>query len=110
MTTDETPLPVESAAAAFRQWEWLRLAYNVVLFLALLPWFSPLIDDRKFTVFVIECAIAANICFCVGPVVEGYVSLIGIPRKVTRYTLFAGGVLLAVVIEVFSIVSFFPPE
>ena len=86
------------------------MVYNGVLTLALLPWFGPLIDDRKFTVFVIKCAIGANLCFCVGPVVEGYAAWVGIPRKAARYLLFAGGVLLAVAIEVDSIIFFFNPE
>ena len=104
------PPPVESAAAAFQQWEWLRLAYNVVLGLVLLPWFGPLIDDRTFTVFVIKCAIGANLCFCVGPVVEGYASWMGAPRKVARYALFVSGMLLALVLEVGAIITFFNPD
>ncbi len=110
LTPEDPPPFVESATAAFRQWEWLRVAYNVVLFLVLLPWFGPLIDDPKFTIFVIKSAIGANIAFCIGPVVEGYAVLLGIPRKVARYALFTGGMLLAMMIEVVSIITFFNPE
>lgn len=65
-----------------------------------------LISEPKFTVFVIECAVAANVAFCAGHVVEGYVSLLGAPRKTTRYALFTLGTILAIVLELVSITFF----
>ena len=108
---DETPNPpAESAAAAFRQWEWLRVAFNVVLGLVLLPWLGEFVSHREFTAFVIKAAIGANLCFCTGPVAEGYAALLKIPRNVSRYSLFIAGTLLAVLLEVFGILNFLHPE
>jgi hypothetical protein len=40
--------------------------------------------------------IAANVAFCAGHVLEGYASLVGIPRKITRYGVFVLGTIFAV--------------
>lgn len=103
---DSPQLADESADSVFRHWEWLRLVYNGVLAIALIPWIHMLISEPKFTVFVIECAVAANVAFCAGHVVEGYVSLLGAPRKTTRYALFTLGTILAIGLELVSITFF----
>ena len=108
---EETPnIPPESVHSVFRHWEWLRLVYNFVLALVLLPWLGEFVSNRKFTVFVIESALVANLCFCTGSVIEGYAALIGVPRKVSRYTLFAFGTLFSVAVEILLIHDFLHPE
>jgi hypothetical protein len=106
MTESKSPSPHESADAVFKHWEWLRIVYNCVLAVVLIPWINKFITEPKFTTFVIECAVAANVAFCAGHVVEGYVSLLGSPRKPARYVLFTLGTLLAVGLELVSIAFF----
>ncbi len=87
----------ESADAVFQSWEWLRLVYNGVLAVDLIPYGYKSILDLKSIELVIWCVIAANVAFCAGQVVEGYASLIGIPRKIARYSVFMLGTLFAVI-------------
>ena len=96
--------------AVFQRWEQLRIAFNTVLALVLIPWFGQFISNEKFTFFVFKCAVAANLAFCTGPVVEGYASLISIPRKVSRYTLFALGMILSITLEIGAITVFLNPN
>ena len=110
MSETVLPPPEESASAVFKRWELLRIAFNTVLALVLTPWLGRFIADEKFTMFVIECAVGANLAFCTGPVVEGYAALIGIPRKVSRYSLFALGMMLSIAIEIGAISVFLNPN
>ncbi len=96
----------DSADAVFQSWERLRMVYNVILGLAFIPWLKPFVENGKFTTLVVEGAFAANLCYCAGPVIEGYAALLGIPRKMARYTLFACGTLLALLLELGTILSF----
>jgi hypothetical protein len=110
MSESILPSPEESASEVFKRWEQLRIAFNVVLGLVLIPWLGPFISNEKFTLFVIECAVAANLAFCTGPVVEGYAALIGLSRKVSRYTLFALGMILSIALEIGVISVFLNPN
>jgi hypothetical protein len=97
----------ESARDNFLAWEKLRLAYNAVLaiFALLVGW--PRLSDGDFQVHLFEGALFANLCFCVGPWVEGYLILLfGLPRKDFRAVLFLLGTLLAVLLAGLDILSF----
>lgn len=93
-------LAQESADEVFRRWEQLRIVYNVVLGLAMIPFLKQFLDQPQFTMQVLAGAVGANVCFCAGPVVEGYAAMIGLPRKPTRWVIFAGGVLLSLALEI----------
>jgi hypothetical protein len=41
-------------------------------------------------------ALMANLGFCAGPVAEGYLCLLGFPRKPTRWLVFGIGTALAI--------------
>lgn len=100
---------LESADAQFRSWERLRIPYNAVLILGMLPFMKVFLDNPKFTEDVVLGAVAANICFCAGPVAEGYATLIGLPRKPSRWVIFITGILIALMLEAACIIEFLFP-
>lgn len=99
----------DTADEVFKAWERLRIAYNVVLGLGMIPWIRQFLDRPDFTLQVGAAAVLANVCFCAGPVAEGYASLIGLPRRPSRWVIFAAGVLLSLGLEIVSVIAFLEP-
>jgi hypothetical protein len=97
-----TPAPPvgDTARAVFLAWERLRLVYNATLVLIVLYIAGHNLGNFEFRVFVLEAAVAANLCFCAGPVAEGYLSLLGANRRVVRWLLFIPGTLLGCLLTV----------
>lgn len=100
----------ETADDVFRRWEQLRIPYNLILGLGMIPFLKQFLDQPEFTLNVLAGAVAANVCFCAGPVAEGYAALIGLPRKLSRWVIFAGGVLISLVLEIASIAELLIPN
>lgn len=90
----------DSARTVFLAWEWLRLGYNAVLALVVVVFAGSSLAEFDFWEFLALGAFVANICFCLGPVMEGYLSLVGIPRRAVRWLIFVPGVLFACVLAV----------
>ena len=92
-------------------WEKLRLVYNGILapFSILLFVASLYVGSTKlasFSELVIFGGGLANLCFCAGPLVDGYLTWFGIrSRRVTGF-LFVSGLLLTMLLV---IVAVFPP-
>src|SRR5579864_3672300 len=61
----------------FFAWEKLRLLYNGLLIVVVLVRFE---FNFRVILFFVEPAIYANLCFCAGPVAEGYLTWFGVPR------------------------------
>lgn len=96
---EAAPAADESARAVFLAWERLRLWYNAALaavVVLLVPLGGP--ADERELLFLAECAFGANLCFCLGPVVEGYLSLLGVSRRTARGVVFVPGLLLALLL------------
>ena len=82
------------AKRTFVAWEKLRIWYvgilgvQTILLVVLAKglWF-----DRQFWMMVIEGAIAANLCFFAGPILETYVNWLGYPTKFLRWFLLIAG-------------------
>jgi hypothetical protein len=85
----------DSAHAVFIVWEKLRILYNAVLVLITLGVGFPHLADSRFWAQSVAGAVAANICYCLGPCLEGYLSLLGWPRAGARWFVFMVGTLLA---------------
>ena len=83
----------ESARTVFLAWERLRLIFNAVLTITVLALGSSFLADRACWRPLVYGAILVNICFCMGPVGEGYLSLIGIERRIGRWAVFVIGTL-----------------
>ena len=83
-----------TAKQIFIAWEKLRLLYNGVLVMVVVfvtgsaAW--DLIPN------LIEAAIVANLCFCVGPVLEGYANCCGMRRRTARWLVFCLGLGIAI--------------
>jgi hypothetical protein len=95
----------ESARAVFLGWERLRLAYNAALGLVVLAFAGPDLPDREFRAFLFRAAVGANLCFCLGPVAEGYLALLGADRRTARVFLFGPGLLLGCLLAFGAILS-----
>jgi len=93
---DEAP----TASEVFFAWERLRLVYNAILVAVVL--FRRLGGEDLQVQFLVENALFANLCFCVGPVAEGYLVCIGLRRKAMRWLLFLGGSVLAAVGAIYA--------
>jgi hypothetical protein len=87
-----------TAMSVFFGWERLRVVYNLILVGTVLPpgFVSGKILHPAFWVFALSEAVGANVCFCAGPVAEGYLCWFGLPRLPVRCALFVIGTMLAV--------------
>ncbi len=93
-------------------WEKLRLIYNTVmgLFVLAVVVFSQAIAARNFAELfaqVIAGGIFANLCYCVGPIIDGYLTWFGFRHRLVTIVLFIGGtivtMLLALVVIAFPV-------
>ncbi len=83
-----------TAQQVFFAWEKLRLAYNAVLVFVVLVQIS---FGAEFPFLVLN-AIVANVFFCAGPVAEGYLVLLGVPRLPFRWLICLFGTVIAVIV------------
>ncbi|HTN77017.1 MAG TPA: hypothetical protein VL096_17280 [Pirellulaceae bacterium] len=99
------PLPQEATAReVFVAWEKLRLLFNGTLAAVTLLGAVTGMGALDNQVWVLS-AISFNVLFCVGPVCEGYLTLIGITRRAARVFLFGGGTIAACAMTVAKIVE-----
>lgn len=92
-----------SAQSVFWAWEKLRLIYNGVLVTVVFIMVGSAASmTAEFWQSLIYRAIAANIWFCVGPVLEGYLAEIGAARSPTRWFLFTIGTGIAALLAFFQ--------
>lgn len=83
--------------ALFVLWERYRLIYNAILALetllglAFVPWRSPIM----LLSVLVEGAIAANVCFCAGLVLNGYAWWLGFRGRIIGVVICGVGTLLA---------------
>jgi hypothetical protein len=91
---DAGPAEGANPYGVLKRWEKLRLLYNAVL----IPWsvlnimaFRPGGGDPGLWEDVILGGLAANVCFCLGPVLETYLAWLGANPRAARGWLFALG-------------------
>lgn len=89
-------------------WENLRLRYNlmlaVVALVAVLSINAELLRDPRAMAAMLLAALAANACFCVGPLVEGYVTWFFGPVSWLRGVVFVVGSMGAVGLTMVEVV------
>ena len=101
--TQLTPAVDESARSIFIAWERLRIVFNGVLATAvILGGFSHL-ADASFWRYLASEALLANICFCAGPVAEGYLVFLNVPRPFARRLVFLLGTLVGLGLALSSV-------
>jgi hypothetical protein len=95
-----------SAREVFLAWERLRLLYNValaglvvVLCTAVFDWSAFKVED------ILVFAFLANVCFCVGPWVEGWMAMAGFDRAGSRGFVFGVGLVVAAALTYLAIIS-----
>jgi hypothetical protein len=86
-----------TAQQVFLAWEKLRIAYNVSLLFVVVVRISFGADMPH----LLLKAIGANVLYCIGPVAEGYLVCLGVPRLPFRWLLFIFGTVVATLITVF---------
>ncbi len=89
-----------SAKFVFLAWEELRLIYNAVLVLETLVFggFLGFLGDPIFWAEAVAGAIGANFCFNAGPIVEGYLNLVGMKRAKARGIVFTLGLVFSILL------------
>jgi len=80
----------EELGRLFVCWEKLRIYYNLIGALPALL-IVAVRRDAEAAVTVILGGLGANLCFCLGPLVNGYLLWIGVRDRAVTYILFAAG-------------------
>lgn len=95
----------------FIAWERLRVVFNgwLTMWCLLVTSVSGAWIEPRLWLLAIEGAIVANVCFCAGPVAEGYASLLGLRGRWVRLFLFIGGTALASVLALATLFSMLLP-
>jgi hypothetical protein len=83
-------------------WEKLRVVYNATLGLTVIAVGVTLIGVSSGGVWVFRVAtlgaVVANVCFCAGPVVDGYLTWLGFRSPIITGVLFVAGTSLAMLL------------
>ena len=89
-------------------WEKLRLLYNIILGTFVLLLLGIAFQYVRSSILdiiprVVLGGIFANLCFCVGPILNGYLAWIGWGHPFIRPTLFVSGTVLTMLLAIFVI-------
>jgi hypothetical protein len=95
----------EKARSAFVAWEKLRVAFNAVLAAVVLLSAGSALSEETFWVFLLQGTLLANLCFCLGPVAEGYLTLAGSGRQSARWVVFSLGVMAGCLLAFLAVFS-----
>ena len=91
------------------RWERLRFWFNAILtfetvFMILTS--RPLARTQTpLPILLVECCIAANLCFCAGPVANAYAQWLGLRHRAVTFLLFFAGTVLAVMLAAAVLVA-----
>lgn len=95
----------ESAHHVWLAWEKLRVVYNLVLGAETLVLGGKMFTTVSGLEMLVLGALGANVCFCAGPVLEGYLRALKMPRRIARWLLFLSGMFIAVVAALIVLLS-----
>lgn len=106
---DSTPEPLDTIARrVFWEWEKLRLIYVAwLVFLTLgVTFLHPsLFKQGEYWFAVVAGAVGANAAFFAGPIVETYLTWLGVKASWLRWALFTAGMLFASFLAVVTILA-----
>lgn len=99
-------------------WEKLRLLYNLILACVTVVMCGILLFSKSFSFNLaeklVEISIAgmiiANACFCLGPLIDGYLSWFGWRSPAITWGLFLLGTLISIPLAAFAIVALIIPN
>ncbi len=111
MPGDDTKSPrsakLEELGGLMVTWEKLRLLYNLIglaptLFIAVVAQ-SPIVE-------LAACVFVANLCFCLGPLIDGYLTWFGVRQRAVTIILFVLGTMLMLLLALgYAIGAMFAP-
>ncbi|MEJ7640335.1 MAG: hypothetical protein WKF75_20805 [Singulisphaera sp.] len=105
-----TPTLGPSETGLLLRWEKLRVVYNVILAAVVLAiWAGGRgsgLGDLAFLRHLARCCLGANLCFCIGPVVNFYAHWLGLRHGAVTVVLFVAGTGLSVLVAAGSILVF----
>ncbi len=81
-------------------WEKLRLIYNGI---GLFPTLILVFGAATSPVEIAGCAFVANVCYCLGPVLEGYLVWFGVRSRVATAILFLLGTMVMLVLAIWYV-------
>ena len=100
------PTEEPSFREAFFAWDKLRLIYNGVLAVVVLCILTQVNFDARVAVKIASSVVIggleANLCFCVGPIAEGYLCWLRLPHQTTRWVLFLWGCIISIIVLIES--------
>jgi hypothetical protein len=99
------PLTEETPRSVFLAWEKLRLVFNAALAIVVLLSAGSALSEGAFWRFLVGGVLGANVCFCLGPVVEGYLSLLGSDRQAARWVVFSLGMMAGCLLAFLAVFS-----
>ena len=93
------------AKRVFLDWEKLRLAYIGILvaFTILIGWSQ--LGDLEFWGIAIFGGVVANLCYFLGPIVETYVTWLGLRSVAIRWIMFVAGTLFTMAGALVAIIT-----
>jgi hypothetical protein len=80
----------------FFAWEKMRLLYNALMGVLVICIVVKAGFGFSIGVWIAEGAVLANLCFCIGPIAEGYLCWLGLPHQTTRWVLFCWGCVISI--------------
>jgi hypothetical protein len=93
----------------FLDWEKLRLLYNAILGVETLLLLMVMPPARGKIIAVgaqlVMACLAANLCYCLGPVLNGYSELIGFRGRAVTIVIFSLGMIVAMFLALLSSIS-----
>jgi hypothetical protein len=93
----------------FFRWEKLRLLYNAILgveSIVSLVAYPPPQPPAEVVFWLVILAGLANLCFCLGPVLDGYAHWIGLRSRVTSMVIFTVGTVFSAFVAYFVLLNF----
>lgn len=105
-----TPAPPDDFFAVFWRWEKYRLAYNAILLAETLLALTTrrALTNWRFLDALAGLAIIANVCFCAGPVLHGYLWRLGLRGRWVGLAILIAGTLLAMLLAAIALIGLTP--
>ena len=88
---------LEELGSVIVTWEKLRLLYNAIGFI---PTLLIALVVRAHPFELVVCVFVANLCFCLGPLVDGYLTWFGFRQRAVTVILFVLGTLLMLLLAI----------
>ncbi|TWT84572.1 hypothetical protein CA13_60520 [Planctomycetes bacterium CA13] len=98
------------ARSTFLAWEKLRVVFIVLLGLLTVLLAGRSLMRLRILLLIVEGAIAANVCYFAGPIIETYVRWLGYDGKWVRWFLFVGGTLLTAILAIAALAGTLIPD